>query len=225
MKKLLIMVCLVCAATGMQAQVIEHDNDKENIIRSTEAGHWDFSPDWYMYLFHKNYSGAYTKWEWHGMKSGLRVHFKENKSNVKTVMPRRAAALAADIAKKAVVEKEREQIQKLNDEEVRRAADRNVDLVYSKYQDYFSDLQESIEASLQYAMDTSKGKLYPQIQDVMEQNDIVTSNIAYLRKTGPGYELENSKRDKGYREAKKLMERVSKQAYALARLAHAYCTE
>ena len=89
------------------AQVPTRDKQKEHQIRSMEQGHWDFSPDWWYWAFHKNYSGAYTKWEWHGLKSGLRVHFDEGRSNVKTVGPRREAQLATLLLKEKIVETER----------------------------------------------------------------------------------------------------------------------
>lgn len=38
------------------AQYPVHDKQKENQIRSMEQGHWDFSPDWWYYLFCKNLS-------------------------------------------------------------------------------------------------------------------------------------------------------------------------
>lgn len=224
MKKTIIAMIICSLPLCLSAQVIKHDKDKENILKSMEGpGYWNFSPSWYMYFLHKNYSGAEAYWRWEGLKSGLHVRFKEEKSNVKSVMPRRAAAIAASIAKNAIVEKEREMIQKLTEEEEKRAADRNIDLVYPKYEDYFNELQDGISACLEYAMKTSKGKLTEQINEVLQQNEIVTSNIKYLRQTGIGNELENAKRDQGFRDQKKLMERVNRQARALAKMAKAFC--
>ncbi len=48
---------------------------------------WDFAPDWYYYFLHKNYSGTEMYWKWAGFKSGYRVRFKEEKSNVKRITP------------------------------------------------------------------------------------------------------------------------------------------
>lgn len=73
------------------AQKKVHDSQKEKQWRSMETGPWDFEPGWYYYFLHKNYSGAETYWKWSGFKSGYRVRFKEHKSNVKTIMPRRIA--------------------------------------------------------------------------------------------------------------------------------------
>jgi hypothetical protein len=207
---------------ALLAQVPTRDKQKEHQIRSMEQGHWDFSPDWWYYLLHKNYSGAYTKWEWHGFKSGLRVHFDEGRSNVKTVGPRREAQLATLLLKQKIVETERKKIEELNKEEVARAADRNVNLVYGKYKDLFTELQASITEGLTYCLVKSKGKMVRSVRELTDRNEVITSNVAYLRKTGVGYELENVKREKGFAQAKKDMEELVKKVASLARLAKAY---
>ena len=59
-KKLLIFSLLALLPMGMSAQWVQisHDDQKEKQWKSMENGPWDFAPDWYYYLFHKNYSGA-----------------------------------------------------------------------------------------------------------------------------------------------------------------------
>lgn len=222
MSRIFLTFVVVLTAITINAQTPVRDSQKENQIRSMEQGHWDFSPDWWYWLTHKNYSGAYTKWEWHGFKSGLRVHFDEKKSNIKTVGPRREKQLATMLLKQQVVETERKKIEELNKEEVARAADRNVDLVYGKYKDLFSDMQSSITEGLIYCMTKSKGKMAGSVKELTDRNEVITSNIAYLRKTGIGYELENVKREKGFAQAKKDMEELVKKVVSLARLARAY---
>ena len=222
MKRILFFIALLTVTLTVTAQQPVHDSQKEHQIRSMEQGHWDFSPDWWYLLFHKNYSGAYTKWEWHGLKSGLRVHFDEGRSNVKTVGPRREAQLATLLLKEKIVETERKKIEELNKEEVARAADRNVDLVYGKYKALFSDMQASITEGLTYCLVKSKGKMAKSIKELTDRNEVITSNVAYLRKTGVGYELENVKREKGFAQAKKDMEELVKKVALLARLAKAY---
>jgi hypothetical protein len=124
------------------AQKIVHDKQKEKQWRSMETGPWDFEPDWYYYFLHKKYSGAETYWKWSGFKSGYRVRFKEHKSNVKTIMPRRVAQEETQKEKIKKVEEERAKVKEMHDEEVIRAADRNVDLVYSTFKDDFNRMQE-----------------------------------------------------------------------------------
>lgn len=222
MKKYLSILFTLFFSTAVFAQVPVRDKQKENQIRSMEQGHWDFSPDWWYYLFHKNYSGASLKWHWRGFKSGYRVHFDESRSNVKTVGPRREAQLATLLLKKKIVETERKQIEELNKEEIARAADRNVDLVYGKYKDLFAGMQSSITEGLTYCMIRSKGKLAKSIKELTDRNEVITSNISYLRKTGIGYELENVKREKGFAQAKKDMEELVKKVTSLARVAKAF---
>lgn len=222
MKKYLSILFTLLFSTAVFAQVPVRDRQKENQIRSMEQGHWNFSPDWWYWAFYKNYSGAYTKWHWRGFKSGLRVHFDESRSNVKTVGPRREAQLATMLLKQKIVETERQKIEELNKEEIARAADRNVDLVYGKYKDLFSDMQSSITEGLAYCMVRSKGKMSKSIKELTDRNEVITSNIAYLRKTGIGYELENVKREKGFAQAKKDMEELVKKVTSLARLAKAF---
>ena len=222
MKKYLSILFTLLFSTAVFAQVPVRDRQKENQIRSMEQGHWNFSPDWWYWAFHKNYSGAYTKWHWRGFKSGLRVHFDESRSNVKTVGPRREAQLATMLLKQKIVETERQKIEELNKEEIARAADRNVDLVYGKYKDLFSDMQSSITEGLAYCMVRSKGKMSKSIKELTDRNEVIRSNIAYLRKTGIAYELENVKREKGFAQAKKDMEELVKKVTSLARLAKAF---
>lgn len=222
MKKYLSILFTLLFSTTVFAQVPVRDRQKENQIRSMEQGYWNFSPDWWYWAFHKNYSGAYTKWHWRGFKSGLRVHFDESRSNVKTVGPRREAQLATMLLKQKIVETERQKIEELNKEEIARAADRNVDLVYGKYKDLFSDMQSSITEGLAYCMVRSKGKMSKSIKELTDRNEVIRSNIAYLRKTGIGYELENVKREKGFAQAKKDMEELVKKVTSLARLAKAF---
>lgn len=172
--------------------------------------------------FSKKYSGASQRWEWHGFKSGWRVHFDESRSNVKTIGSRREKQIATQLLKKKIVEKEREKIDELNKEEIARAADRNADLVYGKYQALFTDMQSSITEGLTYCMIKSKGKMAGSIKELTDCNEVITSNINYLRKTGVGYELENVKREKGYAKAKKDMEQLVKKVISLARVARAF---
>lgn len=222
MNKILFLASILLFSLKVSAQIPQYDDQKEKQIRSMEAGYWGFAPDWYYYFLHKKYSGAETYWKWKGFKSGLHVRFKETKSNVKTVATRRAAQIVAQKAKADVVEAERKKIKELNEEELRRFTDRNIDLMYGKYSDYFDEMQRSIKDGLDYCSTASKGKLQKAVDELLDRNEVITSNIAYLRKTGPGYELENVKREQGYSKAKTDMEELRKSVFNLARLCRAY---
>jgi hypothetical protein len=201
---------------------ISHDDQKEKQWKSMENGPWDFAPDWFYYLFHKDYSGGETYWAWRGFKSGLHVRFKESNSNVKRIMPTRVTAEETQRQKEKKVEEEMEMIEELHQEEVERAADRNVDLVYSSFKDDFNRMQESISEGLLFCQQKSKGKLNYQVTQLSRQNDIICRNIEYIHRQGAGYELENAKRQKAYQEAKSDMEKLVSRVAHLVGMAQAY---
>lgn len=214
MKKILFLIILSFSLTTVQAQTIQHDKQKEKQWQSMETGPWDFEPDWWYYLLHRKYSGAYLKWEWHGFHSGWRVHFKEDKSNVRTIMPRRVAAEAEQKKKMKKVEEERQKIEPLYKEELEKEADRAVDLVYHNYKDDFNRMQNSIADGLTYCLTKSRGKLQPQVEELQRQNEIITGSIAYIHKTGLKEGVPNAKREKAYAQYRKEMEEL------VSRVAH-----
>ena len=217
---ILFMACLL--ASWSYAQTIQHDEQKEKQWRSMENGPWDFAPDWFYYLFHKDYSGAETYWAWRGFKSGLHVRFKEENSNVKRIMPTRVISEETQRQKEEKVEEEMEMIKELHQEEVERAADRNVDLVYSSFKADFNRMQESISEGLLFVAQKSKGKMNYQVTQLSRQNEMICRNIEYIHRQGIGYELENAKRQKAYMEAKSDMEKLVSRVTHLVGMAQAY---
>lgn len=214
---------MVCMAPVLaKGQTIQHDKQKEKQWKSMENGPWDFAPDWFYYLFHKDYSGGETYWAWRGFKSGLHVRFKESNSNVKRIMPTRVTSEETQRQKEKKVEEEMEMIEELHQEEVERAADRNVDMVYSSFKDDFNRMQESISEGLLFCQQKSKGKLNYQVTQLSRQNDIICRNIEYIHRQGAGYELENAKRQKAYQEAKSDMEKLVSRVAHLVGMAQAY---
>ena len=222
MRKMIMMVMLGLLPVSAFCQTIQHDKQKEKQWRSMENGPWDFAPDWYYYFFHKDYSGAESYWAWRGFKSGLRVRFKEENSDVKRIMPTRVISEETQRQKEKKVEEEMEMIGELHEEEVARAADRNVDLVYSSFKDDFNRMQDSISEGLLFCLQKSKGKLDYQVTQLSRQNDIICRNIEYIHRQGPGYELENAKRQKAYMEAKEDMEKLVSRVAHLVGMAQAY---
>lgn len=222
MRKLLWIIMVCMAPVLAKGQTIQHDKQKEKQWKSMENGPWDFAPDWFYYLFHKDYSGGETYWAWRGFKSGLHVRFKESNSNVKRIMPTRVTSEETQRQKEKKVEEEMEMIEELHQEEVERAADRNVDLVYSSFKDDFNRMQESISEGLLFCQQKSKGKLNYQVIQLSRQNDIICRNIEYIHRQGAGYELENAKRQKAYQEAKSDMEKLASRVAHLVGMAQAY---
>ena len=222
MKRIGILFVACLLTTGVNAQVIQHDEQKEKQWRSMENGPWDFAPDWYYYLFHKDYSGAETYWAWRGFKSGLHVRFKEEKSNVKRIMPTRIISEETQRQKEKKVEEEMALVKELHQEEVERAADRNVDLMYNMFKDDFNRMQERIAEGLLFVQQKTDGKMNYQVTELSRQNDIVCKNIEYIHRQGIGYELETAKRQKAYMEAKEEMEKLVSRVAHLVGMAQAY---
>ena len=222
MNKILILSLLPFLSVNAMAQKISRDKQKEKQWRSMEVGPWNFEPDWFYYLFHKDYSGGETYWKWSGFKSGIRVRFKESKSNVKTIMPTRIVSEETQRQKIKKAEEEREKVKELHDEEVIRAADRNLDLIYQNFQGEYNRMQDAIAEGLTYCLTKSKGKMAPQVDELRRQNEIICNSIAYTHKQGIGYELENTKREKAYIEYKAQMEEIVSRVAHLVGMAQQY---
>ena len=220
-KYLFVIVGMLYSLTA-SAQYLTYDDQKEKQWKSMENGPWDFSPAWYYYLLHKKYSGGETYWKWGFLKSGWRVRFKESKSKVKRIMPTRITAEETQRQKVKKAEEERMKIEDLYKEEVARAADRNVDLVYSSFKADFDRMQQSIADGLLFCMQRSKGKLKFQVDELTRQNEMMCQDIAYIHRTGAGYELENAKRQKAYQQYKKQMEEMVSRVAHLVGMAQNY---
>ena len=157
-----------------------------------------------------------------GLQVRLPCPLQGAKSNVKTIMPRRVAQEETQKEKIKKVEEEREKVKEMHDEEVIRAADRNVDLVYHSFKDDFTRMQKSITEGLTYCLTKSKGKMAPQVSELQRQNDMICQSISYTHKQGIGNELENSKRQEAYIEYKKQMEDVVSRVAHLVGMAQQY---
>lgn len=219
---MLALLMFVPLAGFAQYPEIQHDKQKEKQWRSMENGPWDFSPDWYYYLFHKNYSGASLSWKWRGFHSSLGVDFDESDSNVKRIMPVRVIEEETQRQKVKKVNEEYEKIEELHKEEVERAADRNVDLIYTSFKDDFNRMQDRITEGLLFCMTKSGGKMKYQVNELSRENEIVCQNIEYIHKQGVGYELENAKRQQAYSEAKTKMEGIVSRVAHLVGMAQCY---
>lgn len=210
---------LLSSVTATAQITIAHDDQKEKQWTSMENGPWDFAPDWYYYFLHKNYSGAEMFWKWAGFNSGYRVRFKEEQSNVKRIMPVRVIAEETQRQKLSKVEGERACVESLYKEELAREADRAVDLSYSAYKEEFERMQSCIADGLLYCLNRSKGKMRYQVEEISRQNQIVCANVAYIRKTGIGYGLENAKRQQAYEEIRSEMGKLVSRTARLAAVA------
>lgn len=221
-KTLLVATLLLSATLSINAQSISKDEQKRKQWQSMENGPWDFAPDWYYYFLHKEYSGAEMYWKWAGFKSGWRIRFKEHKSGQKRIMPVRITAEETERQKDKKAEEERKLVKELYDEDVARAADRNVDLMYGSFRADFDRMQRSISEGLLFCLQRSKGKMKPQVDRLTNENEIICQNIAYIHRTGIGYELENAKREQAYLEYKRQMEELVSRVAHLVGVAKQY---
>lgn len=216
-RKLLIPICMLLIGISVRAQIVQptYDEQKYKLWNSMENGEWDFDPGLWFYFLHKNYSGASLKWEWHGFKSGLKVRYDEDKSNIGRVMLPRAAHIAALYETKQKNREELDTITPLYNEEMERLADRLVDVTYPMYKEDFEKLQNNITKNLSYCLEKSNGNLAEVVALIQNANDLVLDEIEYIHKQGPDVQIENAKRQIAYEEAKKKLEAISSKAFKL----------
>lgn len=217
---LLAMIPFAISRLHVNAQAVKvvYDDQKEKQWKSMEIGPWEFAPSWYYALLHENYSGAETYWHWAGFKSGYRVRFKEEKSNVKTINPTRLISELTQEQKLKKVETERSLIEELYKEDLVKQADRMIDVSYEIYRKDFNQMQDLISEGLVYCLKKSNGNVQRQVDDITRRNEIICSKIDYIHKTGIGYELENSKRQRAYEEAKQEMATITRMTVKLTAL-------
>lgn len=184
-----------------------------------ENGKWDFSPAAYFALLHKGYSGAETKMGFDGIIPFIKTTFSEKRSDTGRVYPIRVKADLVDEAKLRPVQDYGKQVKAMFQEEELAAADRNLDVVYNNYASDFEKKNRVVVELLEFIATESKGKLAKNITDLSQELNRINEGIAYIHKTGIGYELENIKREKSYIAFNKQLDQLIKRARHLALLA------
>lgn len=187
----LLVLFLVGEMANVSAQSVRFEHDKEiyKQINSMESGEWDFSPGLWYKLFHKRYSGAKGR------------HFDVRKSNTGQIMPTRVTETGLETQRKADANSQEESVNSVLREELIAEADRTVDLKYNDYKDEFARLENIITEGLLYCSHASNGDADEDVARLAEVNEILCEQIAYYHKAGPGYQLENTKRDIAYGDA------------------------
>ncbi len=205
-------VLIALCATASDACAQKHDEDKFRQIRSMEDGEWNFSPSYYYYYTHKNYSGGYST----GFL-GVNKRFREDKSNVKRVGPSRAAQIPLEVLTMKHLDNQIDSIQPLVIEEGIRSAERMVDIIYPQYKEDFEALGASITESIKYSMEfSSVGGVAEACSKLQMEYDAICSEIEYMHQQGPGYEIEPTKRQIAYEDARV---RMTELAYACSKFA------
>lgn len=213
-KKIICVLALVTFVFASFAQ--KHDKEKYYQIRSMETGSWKFAPEFYYGLMHSKYSGAEAYWSWSLSNFGLHYRFKESKSNCRTIAPRRVVQIEEEIIVNKHVQHQIDSITPLVTEEIARALERNVDVVYPIYKEDFEQLGSSITEGITFAMEKSKGKLKELCDILQTEYETVCSQIEYIHKQGPGNEVESTKRQLVYEDAKEKLTNLAKASYNLA---------
>jgi len=218
MKKIILsLFCLFFLSLSSKAQ--HHDANLYKVIKAMENGKWDFSPAAYFLLLHKDYSGAKSQWSFHGIIPYLKTTFSEKRSDTGRVYPIRVKADLVDEAKLRPVQDYGKQVKAMFQEEELAAADRNLDVVYNNYASDFEKKNRVVVELLEFIATESKGKLAKNITDLSQELNRINEGIAYIHKTGIGYELENIKREKSYIAFNNQLDQLIKRARHLALLA------
>ncbi len=194
----------------------QHDANLYKVIKAMENGKWEFGPVWYFWAVHQKYSGLHTEWQWRGLKSGFVDKFDENRSDTKRVFPVRVKAFGVDKVKLTPIQDYGDHMKNMFQDESKAAADRNLDLVYRNYAGDFEKKNRVVLELLEFVATESKGKLVKNITELSNELKRINEGIAYIHKTGVGYELENIKREKAYIAFNKQLDVLIKRARHLA---------
>ena len=182
--------CTLCLSAKKNS-----DSQKHKQVKSMEFADWNFAPSIYYGNLHPKYSGAKQKF------FVFDFSFHEEKSDTKRLCWIRSENVVLEQWRAERMKAQHEALAPVVSEEIYQATDRMVDLHYAGYREEFEYIQDGINECLSYALERSRGKMSPAIEELTTQNKIVCDNIAYIRKTGPGYEMENAARQEGYEKA------------------------
>ena len=200
-----------------KAQV--YDEEKRLQWRSMETGPLGFEPKDYYWVFHNNYAHHELEWEWHGLKSGLYLHLKPDKSDAKPLLPKRTLGATTDELTRQSTESLEKDFKHQLEQETLAAADRRVDGAYLLFKDDFEEMQRKISAGLTYCLANSNGdrNVISLVNSLSNQNLFITEQVSYVHQSGSGYELENAKREECYIKLKSDMEKVTQSTIDLMR--------
>lgn len=197
-----------------------NDEQKQRQIDAMENGSWNFAPGIFYWTWHKDYSGA--KASVSIFPPDIKYKFSESRSNVKRCALPRTMSMANQ---KLVLDKtkaELDSITPLYTEEIARYAERIVDLSYPSFKGEFEKLQNSITGKLNMCLERSNGEMGKMVEAVLDENDLVCAQIQYIHKTGADYQIETTKRQIAYEEARQQMIEIDKASTKLLNYAIAH---
>lgn len=216
MKKVLTLIALCALIAVPRVNAQRHDEALCKIIKAMEKGKWDFDLPLFMYYAHKGYSGAKGHWEWHGLLPSFKVTYDEKRSEYGRVFPLRVKNQGLEYEKMRMMNDVKKKMDKMERTEALAAADRNVDLCYATYEEDFKKKSQFVLDLLSFCATKGKGKLKKDITQLSNELTRINEGIAYIHKTGVGYELENVKREKAYIKFNEELDNLVKRAKRLA---------
>lgn len=202
MRKILFLVTFYCCIStmGSKAQIPVYDKAKHYQLRSMETGPWDFHPVWWYYWMHRKYSGAKSRWQWRGFKSGWVVSFNDNlySPNYKV----RALSIIEAAKTRKEFEKITESMTKVRNRELANIADRKADIVQKDYTALFQKLNLLMAKYIvEYRNIIGQDE---QLLEIITEHKKIQDNISYIKKAY----VTNIDREKVYMQELKNLENL-----------------
>lgn len=194
-----------------------HDSEKFKQIRSMEDGTWDFGAGMYYWTWHNKYSGAY--WKWRVGIPPWKIKYREKDSDVKRTATARAAQIPFELITMDKLNQQIDSIQPLVIEETIRSAERMVDITYGMYEDDFKDYGQKIKKVLTYCLAKGDNGIDEACMHIQMEYETICSSIEYIHEQGPGSEIEPTKRQIAYEDARNRLDDLLKSSIKLMRLA------
>lgn len=190
-------------------QSVSYLNDKSKTyqLRSMENGKWEFHPGLYYITFHKKYSGGYWK--------GLNIRWDVKKGEGQ-IEPVRASEVAIEALASNRVQSQIDSIEPIAKEETIRSAERMVDVVYVLYESDLKKAFEGIDELTKIANDKSNGILLDKALKIIEEKNLLISEIDYIHESGPTKQMEQAKRQLAYEEVMTKVKKLYSKSYNLA---------
>lgn len=213
-----VVLAATCLSPGCVSAKVSKKHDKEKFyqVRSMEDGKWGFGAGTWYWTWHNDYSGA--SWHWKFGFPPYEIKFKESESDTRRVGPSRAAQIPLEVAAMNRINVQIDSIQPLVVEETIRSAERMVDVTYAMYLDDFRDYDDNIRKALLYCIEHGDEGIRRACVKVQEEYDCVCSSIQYVHEQGPGNEMEPTKRQIAYEEARRRLGEILRTCRKLVRL-------
>lgn len=215
---LMFMILSFPLAMSAQKTTKIHDSEKYKQIRSMENGTWDFGAGTWYWTWHNNYSGAY--WRWRFGVPPWKIKYRETDSDTKRCGIPREAQTPLEMLAVQELNHQIDSIKPLVIEETIRSAERMIDITYNMYEDDFKDYGQKIKKILTYCLAKGDKGIDKACMSIQMEYEAICSSIEYIHEQGPGSEIEPTKRQIAYEDAKVSLDNLLKSSIKLMRLAN-----